>query len=144
TTGLPVSGLSSWARRGNGADAARRAVARVARRAGGGAGRSGARAAVAGPRERRCTDRHALRARLARDAGEVDVGGQRNELRRRAGAEVDEAARRRAPGVQRAGGGARLREVRDRQRRAEVAPGVGAIRRRAVERRCGRGWGGWA
>jgi len=127
--------LSSWARRGKGADAARHAVARVARRAGGGAARPGARAAVAGPRERRCTDRHALRARLGREAGEVDVGAQRNGCLRRAAADVDRAGRRRGEGVQRAGGEDRLVEVRDRQRRAEVAPGGGAIRERAVDRR---------
>src|SRR5262245_51455258 len=48
--------------RSGGADAARRAVARVARRAGGGAGHPGARATIAGPR-------HAPRARLGPIAG---------------------------------------------------------------------------
>src|SRR5262245_5965542 len=67
--------------------AARRAVAREARRAGGGAGHPGARAAIAGPR-------HAPRARLIHVAGEVDVGGQRNVRRRRAAGEVERAALR--------------------------------------------------
>src|SRR5262249_25530486 len=117
---------SSWARRGGVADTARRAVTRVARRAGGGAGPRGARAAMAGPRVRRRPDRQALRARLGHVAGEVDVGGQRNGRLRLARADVDRAARRRRPGVQRAGAERRERRVRDRQRRAEVAPGGGA------------------
>src|SRR5262249_58797793 len=127
----------TW-RRGT-ADTARRAVTRVARRAGGGAGHRGARAAIAGPRERRRPERQALRARLGHVAGEVDVGGQPNGPLRLARADVDRAARRRRPGVQRAGAERRERGVRDRQRRTEVAPGVAAIRSRAVEQWRGRG-----
>src|SRR5262249_42037677 len=90
----------TWVR--DGADAARRAVARVARRAGGGAGHPGARAAVAGPHPgaARRAGRGASRARLGQVAGEVEVPDQRNGRRRRAGGEVERAARRRFPGVQ--------------------------------------------
>src|SRR5262249_59927489 len=63
----------------------------------------------------------------------------RKGLRRLTGADVERAARRRGEGVQRAGGEDRLVEVRDRQRRAVVAPGGGAIRERAVDRRGARG-----
>src|SRR5262245_18546633 len=92
TTGLPVSGLlSGWALRGKGADAARRAVPRDARRAGGGAGHPRARAAVAGsrPGAARRAGGGAPRARLGQVAGDVDVGGQRNGRRRRAAGEVE-------------------------------------------------------
>src|SRR5262245_50196737 len=135
----PVSSASYWAQRGGGADAARHAVPRVARRAGAGTGHPGARAAVAGPRERRCTERQALRARLAQVAGDVGVGAELDVRRRRAVSEVERAARRLAPLVQHAAGDPRDRGVRDRQRRAEVAPGVRAIRAPGVDRRRGRG-----